>query len=168
MSKYSRLLREVNFPNNSEEYLNLVLNNLIIKDDEAIKKGISKKTGNSKFRLGEVIFATIEFIAKLPDGENDLPGFVLGLWEYVRKLNEYATRSLLPHEAMIVGYAALIYRDGGYHAWPHQNELRQRLPVELTDDEFHQACDSLKELGCIDFLDDGRIKVIEDIDVLDE
>jgi hypothetical protein len=168
MSTYSRILEQIEFPDSSEEYRTLVLSKLILARDEAIEGGISRKPENIKFKFAEAILATIEFVMKFPKGAQDLPGFVIGLWRYASTLNGISKRELLPNEVDVVSYAALIFRDSGYHNWPTQEELRQRLPRELNDEEFRQACDGLIRLEAIEYIEGERIKVVEDIDVLEQ
>lgn len=167
MSKYSVILSQVSFPHSSDEYSQIILGMVKRKENEAIRGNQTKKFSNIQFRLKDAVFATLDFLSKLPGGTMDLPGFITGLWEYVSKLNEYATYKLTQDEAMIVGYAALIYRDNSDCIWPTFGEVCQRLPDALEDNEFLAACEHLEKLGCIK-MQDGRIVIIEEIDILEK
>lgn len=162
MSKYSRLLKQVEFPWNSNEYHNLVLGQVFIDEDEAIRGDHSIKLSNIKFRFKDAILATIKFLSTYPGRLEKLPGFILGLVEYVGKLKDYSTIVFSENERMIVEYAAVMFMDSGYRTWPSEEELRKRLPKQMTDEEFRRASDRLQTIGCFTF-NNGNIEVIEEV-----
>lgn len=166
MSKYSRLLKQVNFPFVSKEYYVLVIKHVIPPShDEVITQKGSVKAGNIvKFHLGNTVIETSKFLLTIPNAAINFPGFVVGLVEYVAKLKEYATKALSSNERAIIECAAGMFMDSGYIIWPLKEEVRERLATQINEKDFNLACDSLINIGCIEIVD-GQVKIAEEVDI---